>query len=104
VKTLATTDVNSATRISPKGFVLEQNYPNPFNPSTVISYQLTSGGFVSLAIYDQLGREVKTLVNKFESAGSHSVQFNADNLPSGIYLYKIKDGNYSATRKMLLLK
>ena len=104
VKTLATADVNGKDYANVKGFVLEQNYPNPFNPTTIISYQLASSGYVSLAIYDQLGREVKTLVNKYESAGSHSVQFNGDNLPSGIYLYKIKGGNYSATRKMLLLK
>ncbi|PJB00437.1 MAG: hypothetical protein CO128_00590, partial [Ignavibacteriales bacterium CG_4_9_14_3_um_filter_30_11] len=64
---------------------LAQNYPNPFNPSTVIKYQLPEQGFVTLKIYDILGREVKTLVNEFKSKGRYSINFNAGNLASGVY-------------------
>jgi hypothetical protein len=98
----------------PTYFSLYQNYPNPFNPSTVISYQLPVIGFVTLKVYDLLGREVATLVNEEKSAGEYEVEFsaivgsasggNAYNLPSGIYFYQLKAGNYSETRKMILLK
>ena len=83
---------------------LSQNYPNPFNPSTVISYQLPVIGFVTLKVYDILGREVATLVNEEKPAGEYEVEFNGTNLPSGIYFYQIKAGNYSETKKMVLLK
>lgn len=85
-------------------FALDQNYPNPFNPSTVISYELSADNFVTLKVYDVLGREVKTLVSERENAGTHSLTLSADNLPSGIYFYKISSGNYVSTKKMLLLK
>ncbi len=88
----------------PKGFFLAQNYPNPFNPSAVISYYLPVNSFVTLKVYDVLGREVKTLTNGRETAGSHSIVFNADNLPSGVYFYRLQAGNYTATKKLMLLK
>ncbi|MDQ3019534.1 MAG: YCF48-related protein [Bacteroidota bacterium] len=88
----------------PDEFSLEQNYPNPFNPNTVISYQLKISSFISLKVYDLLGKEVATLINEKQSAGIHSVDFNGSNLPSGIYFYKIETVNYSETRKMILLK
>jgi hypothetical protein len=86
--------------------LLNQNYPNPFNPSTNISYQLSSGSFVSLKIYDVLGREVGVLVNEFQTAGMHSVNLMAEkyNLTAGVYFYRLITGNYSSTKKMILLK
>jgi hypothetical protein len=88
----------------PKVFALEQNYPNPFNPSTIISYQVASLSNVSLKVYDLLGREIATLVNEMKSAGSYTATFNAANMPSGVYYYKLKAGNYSSVKKLLLLK
>jgi len=83
---------------------LEQNYPNPFNPSTQITYQIPKNDFVSLLVYNSLGQVVKTLVNKEQSKGKYSINFDASNLPSGIYLYKIESGNFIDVKKMLLLK
>lgn len=85
-------------------FKLEQNFPDPFNPSTIIHYELPSDGFVTLKVYDELGREVKTLVNQNESKGRYNVTFNASQLTSGIYIYQIRTNDYLATKKMLLLK
>ena len=87
-----------------KDFSLEQNYPNPFNPSTLINYQIPNSGFVSLKVYDIIGNEVATLVNKQQTAGNYSVQFNASGLPSGVYLYRLQAGSRVETRKMTLLK
>lgn len=80
------------------------NYPNPFNPSTRISYSLQKEGRVSLKIYNTLGQEVKTLVNEVKSAGIHSAEFDASNLPSGIYIYRMQSSEYVSTKKMLLIK
>ncbi len=88
----------------PKQFRLYQNYPNPFNPSTTINFDLPRGSFVTLKVYNILGEEVKTLINKFENAGRYSVLFNASNLSSGVYIYKLKTNNYSDIRKLVLLK
>ena len=85
-------------------FKLEQNYPNPFNPSTIINYTLPENNFVSLKVYDVLGSEIATLINDFLDAGSHYVEFNSANLPSGIYFYKIQSGSFIETRKMILQK
>ncbi|MDQ3019324.1 MAG: T9SS type A sorting domain-containing protein [Bacteroidota bacterium] len=96
--------------IVPDKFKLEQNYPNPFNPSTVISYSLRIYGFVSLKVYDALGKEVTTLVNQKQSPGTYEVEFNArlhgqgSDLSSGVYYYKIESENFSEVRKMILLK
>lgn len=85
-------------------YQLEQNYPNPFNPTTVITWQSPIDDFVTLRVYDILGLEIFTLVNEYKKAGYNSVEFNASNLPSGIYFYKIQTGSYSESRKLLLTK
>ena len=88
----------------PKSFALFQNYPNPFNPTTVISYQLSAVSQVSLKVYDILGREVATLVNEKENAGSYSVNFNASRLASGVYFYRLTAGSYVSVKKLVVLK
>ena len=85
-------------------FALAQNYPNPFNPSTVISYSIPKASNVTLKVYDVLGNEVATLVNQFQNANSYKVNFNAASLASGVYIYKIEAGNFTMSKKMLLLK
>ncbi|MBK7499508.1 MAG: T9SS type A sorting domain-containing protein [Ignavibacteriales bacterium] len=90
----------------PKEFLLQQNYPNPFNPSTNIQYAISSTQFVTLKVYDLLGREVATLVNEEKPAGSYNAQFTMNNvqLSSGIYFYKLQAGDFVETKKMILLK
>jgi len=88
----------------PNEFKLEQNYPNPFNPTTRIFYSIKEAGLVSLSVYDILGNEVSVLVNEDKAPGSYSVTFNAANLPSGIYFYKLTSGRFSETKKLILLK
>ncbi len=85
-------------------FSLDQNYPNPFNPTTLIKYSLGERSNVTLKVYDLLGREVATLVNGSQNAGTHSINFNASNLASGLYIYKIQAGNFTQSHKMMLLK
>ncbi len=85
-------------------FTLSQNYPNPFNPSTTINYTLPSNNYVTLKIFNVLGEEVATLVNEYKGQGSHSVQFNASRLNSGVYYYTITAGSFHQTKKMMLLK
>ena len=88
----------------PRVFSLYQNYPNPFNPATIINYQLPVGSHITLKVYDLLGREVATLVNEEKPPGSYEVEFNPTQLSSGIYFYKLHAGNFTATRKMVLIK
>jgi carboxypeptidase T len=85
-------------------FSLGQNYPNPFNPATAIKYSIPEDGFVKLSVYNLLGEEVTTLVNNLQQAGRYEVEFDASNLSSGIYIYKISAGNYSESKKMVLLR
>jgi carboxypeptidase T len=85
-------------------FSLEQNYPNPFNPTTKLSFVIGHSSFVSIKVYDVLGNEVATLVNEEKSAGSYEVDFNATGLSGGMYLYKLSAGDFTATKKLLLLK
>jgi hypothetical protein len=90
-------------------FSLKQNYPNPFNPVTTIKYSIPNVGtsfmkFVQLKVYNTLGEEVETLVNEEKPAGSYTVKFDASNLPSGVYIYRLTAGNYSAVKKLVLLK
>ena len=85
-------------------FSLEQNYPNPFNPSTNIKFSIPVKSIVSLKVYDVLGGEVETLVNGEKEAGSYNFKFNAKNVSSGIYFYKLEAGGYTSIRKMLFLK
>lgn len=89
---------------TPASFSLSQNYPNPFNPSTSISYELSANSYVSLKVYDVLGREVRTLVNERQSAGTHAVKFDGSGLSSGVYFYRLVAGAYVASRKLVLMK
>ncbi len=95
---------NSGSGNLPVSYNLKQNYPNPFNPSTKISYQLPESGNVTLKVYDILGREVTELVNGFQKAGYYTETFDASNLASGIYFYKLQAGNFVSTKKMILLQ
>jgi hypothetical protein len=101
---------NGATNIKYDGaaeiktYDLAQNYPNPFNPSTTIKYQIPNAGNVSLKIYDLLGAEVMTLVNTTQAKGRYEVNFDASQLSSGVYIYRIQANDYVASRKMMLLK
>jgi hypothetical protein len=90
--------------VSVTTFELSQNYPNPFNPSTNIKFQIANDSFVSLNVYKTLGEKVSTLINEFITAGSYEITFDASELPSGVYFYTLKAGNYLATKKMLLLR
>ncbi len=97
-------DVENQNNDKPNSFILSQNFPNPFNPSTSIQYAISSTQFVSMIVYDVLGKEVATLVNEEKSAGKYEVEFNASSLVSGIYFYQLKAGDFVDTRKMILLK
>jgi hypothetical protein len=87
-----------------KKFELTQNYPNPFNPTTTISYILPQAGLVKLTLYNILGQELRSLVNEVKEAGTHSINFNASDLNSGVYVYKIESGSFTQTKKMTLVK
>jgi len=87
-----------------KKFELSQNYPNPFNPATTIQFRLPQTGLVKLPLFNILGQEVRTLVNEFMEAGTHSVNFDASELNSGIYIYKLESGSFNQTKKMILVK
>lgn len=96
--------VEESDKLMPKSYSLDQNYPNPFNPSTVIKYAIPENSFVTLKIFDALGREVALLVNSQQSAGVHTVNFNASNLTSGIYFYQLNAKNFSQVKKMMVLR
>ena len=98
------TSVKETVVGKPGTYRLDQNYPNPFNPTTVIRYQLPVNSLVSLKIYDLLGREVATLVNEERNAGNYEVQWNASNIPSGVYFYKLQAGDFVETKRMLMIK
>jgi hypothetical protein len=88
----------------PFTFSVNQNYPNPFNPATTIRYSIANSVRVKLVVYDLLGREISTLVDERQDAGFHDVQFNAGNLPSGVYFYRVTAGSSMQTKKMVLVK
>lgn len=88
----------------PTEYFLEQNFPNPFNPSTTIAYSIPKPGFVQLKVYDILGREIRTLVEEIKQAGKYTIDFNAENLASGIYFYRINSGEFSQTNKLILTR
>jgi hypothetical protein len=99
--------ITSVERLStdlPTHFSLEQNYPNPFNPSTTIKYEIPVESRVSLKVFNILGQEVVTLVNEEQKAGYKSVEWNAANVASGVYFYRLQAGDFTASRKLLLLK
>ena len=98
-----TVDVRDES-LAPENFILHQNYPNPFNPATVISYRLAQNGFVTLRVFDALGREVRQLVNEDQTAGEHTVRFDGKDLSSGIYFYLLRSGDFISTKKMILVK
>jgi hypothetical protein len=85
-------------------YQLSQNYPNPFNPATTITFQIPDRNFVTLKVYDVLGNEVANLVNEEKPVGSYEIEWNASDLPSGIYFYQLKAGEFIETKKMILLK
>ena len=102
------TDVKEE-QVIPAEFSLSQNYPNPFNPTTVIKFSIPNSQFVTLKVYDMLGREIRTLLNSEKNAGTYSIDWNADNdlglkVASGMYIYRITAGNFVATKKMVLIK
>jgi len=88
----------------PDDLTLKQNYPNPFNASTTIAFELDQSSDVTISVYDLLGRQITSLANGEYSAGSHSVTWNADDITSGIYFYRLEAGDKTVTRRMLLLK
>ncbi len=83
----------------PTNYSLEQNYPNPFNPSTVINYRLPVSSFITLKVFDMLGREAATLVDEYQQADQYVETLHATSLPSGVYFYTLKAGNYVQTKK-----
>lgn len=89
---------------APADFKLFQNFPNPFNPVTTISWQISKGSHTTIKVYDILGNEVAALVNAYRSAGKYETKFNAVNLSSGIYFYRIQAGSFTDTGKMILLR
>jgi hypothetical protein len=100
----ATSVEKQQARGIPETFVIRQNHPNPFNPSTRIEYAVPTSGNVSLRVFDMLGREVAVLVDGMVEAGWYSVNFNAQNLSSGVYLYRLESRGFAQTLKMVILK
>ena len=97
------TSIEQQTSI-PKNIFLYQNYPNPFNPNTTISYQIPKASNVFIKVYDYLGREVTSIDEGLKQPGLYEINFNAKNLSSGIYIYKLETENYSISKKMIVLK
>ena len=105
------TSVHDGRSQQPEGFLLEQNYPNPFNPSTHINYQISHPGsripgsrFVTLRVYDMLGREVATLMDEEKPTGTYQARFDGSGLASGVYFYVLHAGSQRASRRMILMK
>ena len=94
----------SQNNLAPVRYELYQNYPNPFNPSTLIRYQLSTSSYVTLNVYDILGREIALLVNGKQNAGEHIVEYNAPELAAGVYFYQLVADGKSLTKKMVVLK
>ena len=98
------TDVQDQNNILPKEFSLEQNYPNPFNPATTIRFSVPKSAKVEIAVFDVLGRKVKELFNDTTPAGSFELKFYAEDLASGLYIYRLKTNDFSISKKMILMK
>jgi hypothetical protein len=101
---ISTNAVTPISDLIPDKYNLSQNYPNPFNPYTRINFSLPSNQFVTIKIYDMLGKEVSTLVNEYKQAGVYYTDFKADNLSSGIYFYSMRTSNFVETKRMVLVK
>lgn len=97
-------DVNLISSEIPNGFSLQQNFPNPFNPSTIIKFSIPKSAFVSLIVYDQLGREMSNLLNEKKGAGTYQYIFSANNISSGIYYYTLRADDFVETKKMILIR
>jgi hypothetical protein len=97
--------VNNNNNNIPESFRLDQNFPNPFNPNTIIRFNIKNSRFISLKVYDILGKEVQTLVNDRKDAGTYEVNFNGNNLSSGVYIYALYlDGIRFDSKRLLLVK
>ena len=104
-----TAGIDDSKGILPEAITLDQNYPNPFNPSTEITYSLNSDSHVTLTVYNMVGQKVNVLENNIQTAGSHTVQWNGTDLSgrpvsSGVYLYTLESGNFTMTKKMILMR
>jgi hypothetical protein len=100
---ITTVGIPEELRGVPVAYALAQNYPNPFNPSTTIRYSLPNRSHVTLTVFNTLGQQVSTLVQTEQDAGYREVQFNAQNLPSGVYFYRLQAGSFTETKKLLLV-
>ncbi len=89
---------------TPVNYDLEQNYPNPFNPSTTIKYSVPADGFVNIAVYNVLGEKIADIVNNIQKSGNYELTFDARNLASGMYIYRMESGNFVSVKKMMILK
>lgn len=102
-----TTNCKTTVQVSPKGsnkYKLAQNHPNPFNPTTTINYSIPNGGHVKLVVFNTLGEEIKTLVDRYQNPGEYESILNASNLQSGVYLYQLQVNDFITVKKKLLLK
>ena len=97
-------DITEEAEKIPAEYSLSQNYPNPFNPTTNIKFALSKPAPTKISVYDLLGRTIQTLLNRKLESGYYEINFNGDNLPSGVYLYRIQSGSFVKTKKMLLMK
>ncbi len=104
LKTINSVVVGIEDEMQPQTFSLEQNYPNPFNPVTKIKFTLASNEYTTLKVYDIIGKEITTLVNNQMEKGHYEINFDASNLPSGVYFYTLNAGGYKETRKMILMR
>jgi hypothetical protein len=96
--------INQISSEVPESFSLSQNYPNPFNPTTNIKFQIAKSGFVKMIVYNALGKEIKNLVNQQLQPGTYEADFDASNLPSGVYYYRMETEGFTQTKKMVLIK
>ncbi len=101
---LSSVGIKKVSELTPSGYSLEQNFPNPFNSMTNIRFNILNTEIVKIKVYDILGKEVKTLLNEYKEPGTYQLRFDAKDLPTGIYFYKIKSGNFSETKKMILAR
>ena len=104
VSYISSTGLHNYAQTYPSMFSFSQNYPNPFNPTTMIEYSLPKASHVKIVVFDMLAREVRTITNQQKSAGRYKVEFNANNLPSGVYFYQLQTNEFTETKKLLLIR